>query len=95
MSAQLSTTPANTEMTSKSDPKYRFGDSPSHKRREVGLRPGARGKCGMDYAGSDCVLYVQPAAPSPGRGPGLAKDGGKNLNMTDGKEKNVMPVSTA
>ena len=27
--------------------------------------------------------------------PGLAKDGGKNVQMHDGKEKNVMPVSTA
>ena len=27
--------------------------------------------------------------------PGLAKDGGKNVKMNDGKEKNVMPVSTA
>jgi outer membrane receptor protein involved in Fe transport len=27
--------------------------------------------------------------------PGLSKDGGKNVKMKDGKEKNVMPVSTA
>jgi iron complex outermembrane receptor protein len=27
--------------------------------------------------------------------PGFAKDGGKNVKMTDGKEKSVMPVSTA
>jgi hypothetical protein len=27
--------------------------------------------------------------------PGLAKDGGKNVKMNDGKEKNVMPASTA
>ncbi len=27
--------------------------------------------------------------------PGLAKDGGKNVKMKDGKEKNVIPVSTA
>jgi outer membrane receptor protein involved in Fe transport len=26
---------------------------------------------------------------------GYAKDGGKNVKMKDGKEKNVMPVSTA
>jgi outer membrane receptor protein involved in Fe transport len=26
---------------------------------------------------------------------GYAKDGGKNVRMKDGKEKNVMPVSTA
>jgi iron complex outermembrane receptor protein len=33
--------------------------------------------------------------PAPAQVPGLAKDGGKNVKMTDGKEKNVMPVSTA
>ncbi len=27
--------------------------------------------------------------------PGYSKDGGKNVKMKDGKEKNVMPVSTA
>jgi hypothetical protein len=27
--------------------------------------------------------------------PGVAKDGGKNVKMPDGKEKNVLPVSTA
>jgi outer membrane receptor protein involved in Fe transport len=26
--------------------------------------------------------------------PGLAKDGGKNVKLKDGKEKNVLPVST-
>ena len=33
--------------------------------------------------------------PSPAPVPGFAKDGGKNVKTTDGKEKNVMPVSTA
>ena len=33
--------------------------------------------------------------PTPAEVPGFAKDGGKNLKMKDGKEKNVMPVSTA
>ena len=33
--------------------------------------------------------------PSPAEVPGFAKDGGKNVKMKDGKEKNVMPVSTA
>jgi iron complex outermembrane recepter protein len=32
--------------------------------------------------------------PAPAQVPGLAKDGGKNVKM-DGKEKNVLPVSTA
>jgi iron complex outermembrane receptor protein len=33
--------------------------------------------------------------PAPATVPGFAKDGGKNFEMKDGKEKNVMPVSTA
>jgi iron complex outermembrane receptor protein len=33
--------------------------------------------------------------PAPAEVPGLAKDGGKNVRMKDGKEKSVMPVSTA
>jgi iron complex outermembrane receptor protein len=33
--------------------------------------------------------------PAPAEVPGFAKDGGKNIKMKDGKEKNVMPVSTA
>jgi hypothetical protein len=32
--------------------------------------------------------------PAPAQVPGFAKDGGKNVKMKDGKEKNVMPVST-
>jgi hypothetical protein len=36
---------------------------------------------------------LPPPAPAPM--PGFAKDGGKNLKMKDGKEKNVIPVSTA
>jgi iron complex outermembrane receptor protein len=34
-------------------------------------------------------------APTAGAVPGLAKDGGKNVQTHDGKEKNVLPVSTA
>jgi iron complex outermembrane recepter protein len=34
-------------------------------------------------------------APAPAEVPGYAKDGGKNVKMKDGKEKNVVPVSTA
>jgi iron complex outermembrane recepter protein len=33
--------------------------------------------------------------PAPAAVPGLAKDGGKNVRMNDGKEKNVVPISTA
>ena len=34
-------------------------------------------------------------ARSTAQVPGLAKDGGKNVKMPDGKEKNLLPVSTA
>jgi len=34
-------------------------------------------------------------APVPAEVPGFAKDGGKNVKTKDGKEKNVVPVSTA
>jgi iron complex outermembrane receptor protein len=33
--------------------------------------------------------------PAPAEVPGFAKDGGKNVKVKDGKEKNVIPVSTA
>jgi hypothetical protein len=33
--------------------------------------------------------------PASAEVPGLAKDGGKNVKMNDGKEKNVVPASTA
>src|SRR5437762_1253172 len=33
--------------------------------------------------------------PAPAEVPGLAKDGGKNVTVKDGKEKNVIPVPTA
>ncbi len=33
--------------------------------------------------------------PAPAGVPGFAKDGGKNVKVKDGKEKNVVPVSTA
>jgi outer membrane receptor protein involved in Fe transport len=33
--------------------------------------------------------------PAPAQVPGLAKDGGKNMKMKDGKEKEVLPRSTA
>jgi iron complex outermembrane receptor protein len=39
------------------------------------------------------TFNLPPPAPVPV--PGFAKDGGKNFKMKDGKEKSVMPVSTA
>ncbi len=39
------------------------------------------------------TFNLPPPAPAPV--PGFAKDGSKNIKIKDGKEKNVMPVSTA
>jgi iron complex outermembrane receptor protein len=39
------------------------------------------------------TFNLPPPATAPV--PGFAKDGGRNIKMQDGKEKNVMPVSTA
>src|SRR5437588_6951688 len=39
------------------------------------------------------TFNLPPPAPAPV--PGFAKDGGKNFKMKDGKEKNILPVSTA
>ena len=55
-----------------------------------------RGKS-RDWTTLDLILnytFNYPA-PAPAEVPGYAKDGGKNVKMKDGKEKNVVPVSTA
>jgi iron complex outermembrane recepter protein len=39
--------------------------------------------------------FNMPAPVAQQEVPGYSKDGGKNVKMKDGKEKNVMPVSTA
>jgi iron complex outermembrane receptor protein len=45
----------------------------------------------------DLILNYTFNLPPPAAAevPGLAKDGGKNVKMKDGKDKNVMPVSSA
>jgi len=50
-----------------------------------------------DWTTLDLIASYTFNLPPPARAqvPGFAKDGGKNVNMKDGKEKNVMPVSTA
>ena len=45
----------------------------------------------LDLIGS-YTFNLPPLAPA--EVPGFAKDGGKNVNMKDGKQKNIMPVST-
>jgi outer membrane receptor protein involved in Fe transport len=72
--------------------------------------PGATFK-GVDISGQESPFARKVAAwttldllasytfnlppPAAAEVPGFAKDGGKNVKMKDGKEKNVMPVSTA
>ncbi len=46
----------------------------------------------LDLIGS-YTFSLPPPAPAPV--PGLAKDGGKNVKMREGKEKDVMPIPTA
>ena len=46
----------------------------------------------LDLIGS-YTFNLPPVAPAPV--PGLAKDSGKNVNMKDDKQKNLIPVSTA
>jgi len=45
----------------------------------------------------DLIASYTFSLPSPvtAQVPGLSTDGGKNVKMPDGKEKNVLPVSTA
>jgi outer membrane receptor protein involved in Fe transport len=47
----------------------------------------------LDLIASYTFNLPPPAPPTPV--PGLAKDGGKNVKMKDGKEKEAMPLSTA
>ena len=58
---------------------------------------GAHARKITDWTTLDLILnytFNYPA-PAPAEVPGYAKDGGKNVKMKDGKEKNVVPVSTA
>jgi iron complex outermembrane receptor protein len=50
-----------------------------------------------DWTTLDLIASYTFNLPPPARTevPGFAKDGGKNVKMKDGEEKNVMPVSTA
>jgi hypothetical protein len=50
-----------------------------------------------DYTTLDLILNYtfNLPPPAPAEVPGFAKDGGKNVKTKDGKEKNVVPVSTA
>ena len=60
-------------------------------------RGGALARKITDWTTLDLILnytFNYPA-PAPAEVPGYAKDGGKNVKMKDGKEKNVVPVSTA
>jgi len=73
--------------------------------------PGTFDKNGVDVSGLESTVARKVSSlttldlvlnytfnlppPAPAEVPGFAKDGGKNVKMKDGKEKNVVPVSTA
>src|SRR5207244_2683989 len=64
-----------------------LGDHSSHEWRKV-----------REFITLDLILNYTFNLPPPAAQSevaGYAKDGGKNVKMKDGKEKNVMPVSTA
>jgi iron complex outermembrane receptor protein len=57
---------------------------------------GAHARKIVDWTTLDLILNYTFNYPAPvAEVPGYAKDGGKNVKMKDGKEKNVVPVSTA
>ncbi|HZS19006.1 MAG TPA: TonB-dependent receptor [Candidatus Udaeobacter sp.] len=58
---------------------------------------GAHARKIVDWVTLDLILNYtfNFPAPAPAEVPGYAKDGGKNVVTKDGKEKNVVPVSTA
>ena len=58
---------------------------------------GAHARKVTDWTTLDLILNYtfNYAPPAPAEVPGYAKDGGKNVKMKDGKDKNVVPVSTA
>ena len=58
---------------------------------------GAHARKVTDWTTLDLILNYtfNYAPPAPAPVPGYAKDGGKNVKMKDGKDKNVIPVSTA
>ena len=58
------------------------------------LLPRAESGC-VDFARPDRSYTFNLPPLAGGQVPGFAKDGGKNVRMKDGKEKSVMPVSTA
>ena len=57
---------------------------------------GAHARKITDWTTFDLILNYTFNYPAPvAEVPGYSKDGGKNVKMKDGKEKNVVPVSTA
>jgi outer membrane receptor protein involved in Fe transport len=59
--------------------------------------PGAGARKVASWTTLDLILNYtfNLPPPAPAEVPGFAKDGGKNVKMKDGKEKQVIPVSTA
>jgi outer membrane receptor protein involved in Fe transport len=73
-----------------------FGEFSKPQTPRSGFRPWRARKVSA-WTTLDLILNYTFSLPSPAPAevPGFAKDGGKNVKMKDGKEKNVIPVSAA
>jgi len=63
----------------------------------INLVPAGRARKVREWTTLDLIASYTFNLPTPAAAevPGLTKDGGKNVKMPDGKEKSVLPVSTA
>ncbi len=63
----------------------------------INLGPAGKARKVREWTTLDLIASYTFNLPPPAAAqvPGLAKDGGKNVKMPDGNEKNVLPVSTA
>jgi hypothetical protein len=63
----------------------------------INLAPAGKARKVREWTTLDLIASYTFNLPTPAAAevPGLTKDGGKNVKMPDGKEKSVLPVSTA
>ena len=99
MLEQLSTGSANMKMTISIwwEPRRGTAQAQTAETDPTTGLDGAHARKVTDWTTLDLILnytFNYPA-PAPAEVPGYAKDGGKNVKMKDGKDKNVVPVSTA
>jgi iron complex outermembrane recepter protein len=63
----------------------------------INLAPAGKARKVREWTTLDLITSYTFNLPPPAAAevPGLTKDGGRKVNMPDGKEKNILPVSTA